>query len=114
MKIETYPPNINSNYDFPYYYLEFIKLNDIAHETKETWTLYKRNFIMSMEDWDALTKNDKNYPLPMSPREGHPYNLANGTVNEFKDVIRMHTKKFLQFMVDALNHRTYDLEYKGI
>lgn len=37
--------------------------------------------------------------------EGHPYQLANGEVNEHPGVIDMETPEFLRFLVDALNEK---------
>jgi hypothetical protein len=62
-----------------------------------TWTLFKRNYIHSEEEW---AKTDHH---PFESREGHPYNLGGGEVNECPGVIDMNTPEFLKFMVDALN-----------
>lgn len=76
------------------YYVEFLERGG-----KTTWTLFKRHYVCSEEEWHKIIK-DKNY-LFMS-REVHPWNLGGGEVVS-EGLISMNTKGFLKFLVDSLN-----------
>jgi hypothetical protein len=105
MKIESYPPYINDNYDFPYYFVEFTQHSG---EDKEHWTLFRRNPIYSEDEWRKIAK-DHLFPS----RCGHPYNMGGGDMNEYKNAIDMNSREFLEFMVDSLNLRTWDVKKHG-
>jgi hypothetical protein len=89
-----YPQNLRDDADKPLYYVEFHKWPE---ETKTHWTLFQRQFICSKEDW----KKTKHCLL--ESRELHPWNLGEGVVNDREHAMDMNTKRFLIFMVDALN-----------
>jgi hypothetical protein len=102
-RYETYPKLDNEN---DLYYVEFSQL---LSTSQYRWTLFKRQFIHSKEDWEKY----KNEDLLMS-NEGHPWNLGDGIVNENESCIDMNTKSFLKFMVDSLNKNTQDKKEKEI
>lgn len=76
------------------------------------WRLFKKNFIYTPEQWDKMMLENIEDParILMSP-EGHPYQLANGTVNEHPNVICLETKEFLKYLVDALNAKSFQDEF---
>lgn len=90
-------PDIHDNEDGPLYYVEFTRWTGRPWR----WTLFQRQWICSKEEW----KKHHGEPGLLS-REGHPWNLGDGEVNEREHAMDMNTRRFLKFMVDALNARS--------
>lgn len=89
---ELYPQIDRHSYK-PLYYIEFSK----PHGRKETWTLFKRNFIYSEEEWDKM---EKDVLMKLVGPEGHSYNLFGD------EVLPEHcvpNKTWIKWMVDQLN-----------
>ena len=87
------------------YYIEFVKYapqhfkfggtstSSSAVYSGWGWALYKRHFFDDIpDDW-------------LSSKEGHPYQLHSGIVNEDPNAVNLQTRKYLQFMVDAMNEK---------
>ena len=64
-----------------------------TESNQEAWTLCKRIFFE-----DHMLSDDI-----LSSREGHPYTLHNGIVNQNNQLENLNTKKYLEFMVDSMN-----------
>lgn len=96
-------PSYNDNEIGPIYYIEFYRG---PGELKKNWTLFKRRFIYSDEEWKKIkeTRQLGNDPLVML-NEGHPWNLGSGVLNDYENAVSMNTQTFLKFMVDALNEK---------
>ena len=87
------------------YYIEFVKYDRQYFKFGGTstssptvysgwgWALYKRSFFFDVPD-DSLM-----------PQEVHPYKLHSGIVNEDPNAVDLQTRKYLQFMVDAMNEK---------
>jgi hypothetical protein len=97
---KTYPENIDSNSDTPLYYIGIVQWNDTP---TLSWTLYKRQFLMSLQEWNERMALTTGFASPIMSRELHPWNLGGGMINTNKDCIDMNTEEFLKFMVDSLN-----------
>jgi hypothetical protein len=102
---EIYPdePEKTIQWDKPF----FVEITRWKKGDKMHWRLFQRSFIFSREDWENQMKDapaNDFAALIMGP-EGHPYQLANGEVNEHPGVIAMETPEFLKFMVDAMNEK---------
>lgn len=94
-KYEWYPAQNTKESKELLYYVEFF-----TRDGQTNWTLFKKNYIHSREIWEEMVK-DKDY-LFMS-REGHPWNLGGGVVNERENAMDMNTRGFLKMIVDGLN-----------
>ena len=90
--LEFYPS------DKSLYYVEFSRWNE---NDKWRWRLFKRQFLYPDEELEKMKKEGYWY---MS-NEVHPWQLANGEVNEIEHAVDLNTKSFLKFMVDALNEK---------
>lgn len=99
-ELEIYPTFTENKDDHIIYYVEFFrhKMSDPLY-----WILYQRNYICSKEEWNEKSKSIDDFLLFTMSREGHPYQIGNGKVNEIDFCADMNTKKFLKFMVDSLN-----------
>ena len=77
------------------------------------WRLFKKNFIISREEWNKTLMENPSLlnQLTLTGVEGHPYQLANGEVNQHPGVIQMDTMEFLKYMVDALNAKALQDDY---
>lgn len=82
------------------YYVEFSRYG-LSEPTE--WRLFQRNYICSKEEWIEKVKDMDEFSKFVISREGHPYQLACGKVNEIDYCVDMNTKTFLKFMVDSLN-----------
>ena len=98
--LEFYPEKLNEDVQ---YYVEFHQWEGSV----ETWTLFKRQYIMSKEDWEKQGGVFSKLP---SLREGHPWNLGGGKICTHENVVDMNTKEFLKFMVDSLNKNQKNYE----
>jgi hypothetical protein len=76
-----------------------------------TWQLFQRQFMYDEEEWERMKKEAPNDFLLMS-NEVHPWNLGEGTVDSREHAMSMNTKKFLCFMVDALNDKVNRIQRK--
>jgi len=63
------------------------------------WNLFQRQYMYSPEEWEKMERG------PLDSNEVHPWNLGDGIVNEREHAMDMNTKKFLMFIVDALNEK---------
>lgn len=63
------------------------------------WTLFQRQYMYPPEEWAKMEHG------PLDSNLVHPWNLGEGIVNEREHVMDMNTKRFLMFMVDALNEK---------
>jgi hypothetical protein len=82
IEYQYYPKN-----DDTLYYIEYSKWED---SDCWDWSLFKRNYFIF---------NDVKH-------NAHPYNLGCGKVIENNNCIAMNTRKFLEYMVDALNEKS--------
>jgi len=100
---EYYPPNYSQSKD-PFY-IEYSRWNPDYRPSGGTstnynfykgwnWKLCKRHFFDNVPD-DCL-----------SSKEGHPYYLYEGQLNEDPCAVLLNTRQYLQFMVDAMNEKT--------
>ena len=86
--------------DFFLYYVEFNKFEGRA----ERWRLFKRNYIWSNEEFEEVLKGTEgDFAKTLITREGHPWQLANGEVNQREEAEDLNTRKYLKFLVDSLN-----------
>jgi hypothetical protein len=106
MKYEfyTYPEDTNSGEDFPLYFIEFSRWHSVEDARRPSdcelrWQLFRKNFIFSKEEFEQMHRT------AFRCREGHPWNLGEGVVQENPNAVNMHTMEFLKFMVDALNEK---------
>jgi len=76
------------------YYVEFERGN-IPFE----FTLFKRNYIHSPEEWEKIKKTEGFIEGFMS-NEGHPYNLFTGTYGPDGGIP---DESWVKWMVDSLN-----------
>lgn len=102
--IYEYYPQDRSSKDV-LYYIEFVKYDPQHFKFGGTstsipalysgwsWALYKRNFFPDIPDDSFI------------PQEVHPYKLHSGIVNEDPNAVNLQTRKYLQFMVDAMNEK---------
>ena len=102
--IYEYYPQDRSSKDV-LYYIEFVKYDRHYFKFGGTstsipalysgwsWALYKRNFFPDIPDDSFI------------PQEVHPYKLHSGIVNEDPNAVNLQTRKYLQFMVDAMNEK---------
>jgi len=98
-KLEFYPnkPEKVHPFDLPPYYIEFSTWDD----QKWTWQLFRRQYICTRETYDqAKASNEGGWLFP----EVHPWNLGEGELVR-EEAISLNTRKFLQYMVDALNEK---------
>ena len=107
---EFYPLN-RELYDGNLFYVQF---HSWGKDRETTWQLFKRNYIHTKEDYIQLCNISGIEPFsPMSEYhvggsvEGHGYNLGEGILldEKYPNVVSLHSKKFLTFMVDALNEK---------
>jgi len=114
---EIYPPDPRKEFEaidkpmwHPLYFVEFTRWKP---GDKMYWRLFKKNFIVSKEEWNKLVLEDPDrlHQLTLTGNEYHPYQLECGVVNEREGVVDMNTMEFLKFMVDAINDRasTHDM-----
>jgi hypothetical protein len=89
------------------YYVEFGQWQGKAM----TWQLFQRQYLYDEEEWERMKKEAPNDFYLMS-NEVHPWNLGEGTVDEREHAMDMNTKKFLCFMVDALNEKAARIQRK--
>jgi hypothetical protein len=96
MSLEFYPVKTGTDpFAAPPYFIEFRKRSDGT----TTWQLFRRQFIFPKEQFEAMSKaGDCIQP------EGHPWNLGEGEVDS-PTIVSMHTRKFLEHIVDALNEK---------
>jgi hypothetical protein len=100
MSYETYPPNISASSDEPLYFIEF---HDWQDGSDIIWKLYKRQFLYSKEEFEnMISKAPSEYSLLC--REGHPWSLLE---DKLLDEGCVPNKKWLCWMVDALNEKVY-------
>ena len=102
IEYQFYPPNYSETKDL--YYIEYSRFKPESFSFGGTsastpnlhkgwsWTLYKRHFFDNVPE-DCT-----------SSKEGHPYNLYKGIVEE-DNIIALNTRKYLEFMVDAMNEK---------
>jgi hypothetical protein len=69
----------------------------------KNWTLFKSNPICSKEEWNKQLKGVDRKIIVFMSRFGHPWNLGSGKLHR-EDGVGMN-KKFLMYMVDALNEK---------
>lgn len=100
-----YPDKLDSNNDDPLFYIEFNVIKNENGDEEEHWRLFKRNFLYTEETWKEM-KNKRGDSLFLMSREVHPYQLTNGIVCPYPNVIGFDKKEFLKFVVDALNEKT--------
>ena len=97
MNIEReYYPEVKNNEDGSLFYLEFTRWTGRPWR----WNLFQRQWICSKEEWEQSHEEHV-----LDSREGHPWNLGEGEVNEREHAMDMNTRQFLKFMVDALNEK---------
>lgn len=93
-------PQFNDDSDHPLYYVEFDR-----GFSKDTFTFFKRSFLYSKEQWIEIKNtciNDaERYMYDLMNREGHPYQLFNGTCK--KGCVP--DKEMIKFFVDAINEK---------
>lgn len=94
--VETYKSSYYPEEDKELYYVEFNRGGRPFE-----FTLFKRNYIRSPEEWEKIQKTDGFVEGFMS-NEGHPYQLFTGTYG--KDGC-IPDKKWVMWMVDALNEQ---------
>lgn len=99
--LEIYPDVGDNSKEDILYYVEFSKWDE---KGPLRWTLFQRQFMYSKEEW-AKTEHG-----PLESNEVHPWNLGGGVVNEREEAMDMNTKRFLKFMVDALNKKIANSE----
>ena len=93
-----YPTFKHGDYDSPLYYVEFDR-----GFTKGTFTLFRRQFILSKEDMEKLKKSDTNdSKLMLMCCEGHGWNIMTDNYGPDGSVP---DKKWVCWMVDALNEK---------
>ena len=91
-----YPPNLEGQKSI--YYVEF---NRSGKENE--FTLFKRQFFHSKEELDEMrTKCPTDFPWLEMTNEVHPWNIYTATYGPDGC---MPDKKWVQWMVDALNHK---------
>ena len=104
-KLEFYPVVDKQNchpYDLPPYFIEFNTWDGV----KWTWQLFQRSYIFSRDEFDRLRAESTAVPSWAFPQaEGHPWNLGEGEVELREHAFSMDTRKFLEFLVDALNEK---------
>ena len=91
---EIYPEE-----DDALFYVEFIQWEGSPLNHNKRWTLFQRQYMYPPEEWAKMEHGI------LDSNEVHPWNLGEGTVNEREHAMDMNTKKFLMFMVDALNEK---------
>ena len=97
---EIYPPRKDGEEGALY----FIEITRWDEKAPLRWQLFQRNYMYSNEEWAAmLAKADEKSMWLLMGRECHPWNMGEGIVNELEGVIDMNTRRFLHYMVDALN-----------
>lgn len=98
-KLEFYPnkPEKCHPFDAPPYFLEFSTWDG----TKWKWQLFRRQFICTREEYDKYIQHpDGHWMAP----EVHPWNLGEGDLID-EGLISLNTRKFLTYMVDAMNEK---------
>lgn len=96
--LNFYPENHSD--DSVMYYVEF---SSYKASEPMVWRLFQRSFICSKEEWEEHYKTLDEFSRSIMSREGHPYQLGSGSVNEQEYCVDMNTRRFLKFMVDSLN-----------
>lgn len=105
-KLEFYPNNnkIKYPYDKSAFWIEFSKWPG----EKEEWRLFKRQFIISEEqynkDFSEYNNDSKSIFHLICGVEGHGWQLAYGLIKD-ENIVDMETKSFLKYMTDALNEK---------
>lgn len=93
VKREYYPDNYSvENYQF---YIEYTQWEGKPWR----WQLFQRQFMYPPEEWEKMEHD------VLESNEVHPWNLGEGIVNQNEHAMDMNTRKFLKFMVDALNEK---------
>ena len=103
----TYPADFDL-FDDVFYYVSFRKTSRGI-----SWQLFRRQYTISKEEYLKNCKEFNLVPfaainvLTLGSVEGHPWNLGEGILLDttYPNVVSLHTKKFLCFMVDALNEK---------
>jgi hypothetical protein len=98
-------PKTEKDYTNPYaqprYFVEYHSWDGI----KWNYKICQRMFIIPEEDYQrALEERGDDVWLLMGI-EGHPYTLTEGSLNTNEHAISFDTKKFLEYIVDALNEK---------
>jgi hypothetical protein len=94
--VETYKSSFYPEETGGLYYVEF----DRGGMPCE-FTLFKRNYIYSPEEWEDIKKKD-GFIESIMLNEGHPYQLFTGIYGEDGCIP---DKKWVMWMVDALNEK---------
>lgn len=83
----------------PLYYVEF----DRGSQTN-TFTLFKRQFIIPPDEWDAMKKvsDMDDFAVRLMSNEGHPWNIM---TDKYGPDGCMPDKHWVMWMVDALNEK---------
>jgi hypothetical protein len=101
--ITVYPEKVYDN-DSQLFFVEYSKWEGDPLR----WQLFCRQYIFTKEQWEQMKPRGINNELlaMISSREGHPWKLGEGIVNDLPGAVDMQTKEFLEFTVDALNEKT--------
>ena len=83
----------------PVYYVEFDRGSQ-----KNTFTLFKRQFIQPQAEWDAMIKQaDNTFATSLMSNEGHPWNIM---TDKYGPDGSMPDTNWVKWMVDALNYKS--------
>ena len=99
-----YPPSMVEKVQSSYYPVEdkglyYVEFNRGGRAFE--FTLFKRSYIHSPEEWEKIQKED-GFVKGFMSNEGHPYQLFTGTYG--KDGC-IPDRSFVEWMVDALNEK---------
>ena len=109
---EFYPEN-RELFDNNAFYVQF---HSWGADKETTWQLFRRQYRCSKEEYlkDCQIVGIEPFSEMSEWRLGgsvevHPWNLGEGILVDKKNenAVSLHTKKFLHFMVDALNEKAF-------